>query len=255
MVADGEVPPELAARLRPEDVAGMLGNVRRAGRLAPPPASHAKAARSPRRRKFAAPPAGLMQLTHNQWSVTDSERLIRGREGDIIGSGKKRVDVGVYARANEAAAEENGQALEIYETYVVTNRDKVVLALGCGTTEPAIAREFGLSNVTFVDPFLSGADRARFPEVLPLDRNDLAALPDGSYDVAVSCLSMFSQNKERSVAEMHRKLRPGGYAVIREPKGRNWVKKLGGVLEAAGFSVEERTVAGTGFREFVATKK
>jgi SAM-dependent methyltransferase len=180
----------------------------------------------------------LHKFLANSYSTT----LASKRTGDIIkaASGKRReYDLVEYHRINE---EQSTTYREIYERHVNDYPELRVLSLGCGTTEPAYAREMGIKHVTFVDLALPEAAYLKYPEVLRLDRN-YTHLPAESFDVVVSVLSMFKLDFPRSIGEMVRLLAPGGRTLIVESYnstkrgGKGWVN-LGIAETAAHYGLE-----------------
>jgi hypothetical protein len=198
------------------------------------------------RKEFRTVPASLTMEVHKFLANSRSVTAIAKRRGDLLVPRKGRpLDLEAYAGLIEEWDRQQGDRGTFRHAYAeVEARPRArVLSLGCGTPEPAYARERGIGNVTFVDPLLPEAFYASHPEVLRRDRND-TGLPGHSFDLVLSFFSMFARDYRRSLEEMERLLAPRGRMVIMESYqstsrgGKAWVRKgIRQVLRRMGFDV------------------
>jgi len=151
------------------------------------------------------------------------------------------------------------------------------LDVGCGTGINLLwmARTFQPGSITGCDysetalgwcaETLRAAPRAHGTTEIRLSRGDVRRLPfaEGSFDLATcfDVLDLFPEGDDvRAMAEIHRALRPGGLALIREPafqwllcshdtvfetRWRYTAPELAGKMSRAGFRVLETTYANT----------
>jgi len=254
LVMNADVPRELRREVPEAEVRKMLDNQRKLAGMSIPLEDAPAGSAEPQDKKFWALLHRLTDRTHNLYSNSDSAKLLARREGDFLARGKEMIFLPDYERENEEFEGRNGNVRDVYLNYVLPTTGRRILDIGCGTTGPAEAYRLGLDGISFADPFLSKQACQRFPEVEARDRN-ATGYGDSSFDLIVSCLSMFAKNRRNSVLEMARLLAPGGMAVIREPHGRRWVRGLDALLEKAGLIVESQALPGTGMMEIVARKK
>jgi SAM-dependent methyltransferase len=135
------------------------------------------------------------------------------------------------------------------------------LDVGCGAgmTRVRLSRRPEIADAVALDPSLVAIERARDRQPGGLVLGDAMNLPflDDSVDL-VTCFDVFqhlpAHGDRRAAREIHRVLRPGGFALIRTNGRGGWrddgltpapydPQSLGALVQAAGFEVERRTYA------------